>query len=238
MPLYLVSTPIGNLDDLPPRALSTLREADIIAAEDTRHTGLLLSRFGLSKRLISFHDHNEGTRSAALLPLLQEGKSIALVSDAGTPGIADPAFNLVRLAVENGITVIPIPGPSAVITALMASGLPTDRFVFENFLPVKPGKRRHKLESLKDETRTIIFYESPYRLTKTLRAMQEIFGDIPVVVARELTKKFETFHRGPITTLLAHFDKEGVKGEITVLFSLKGQNTSVPEEDAEEADEE
>lgn len=234
MPLFLVSTPIGNLGDLTARAIETLKNADVIAAEDTRHTGSLLARLGVTARMVSYHDHNEGKRAAELLPLLEAGRNVAVVSDAGTPGVADPAFDLVRAAVERDIPVVPVPGPSAVLAALCASGLPTDRFVFENYLPVKPGKRARKLESFKAEARTVIFYESPFRLVRTLNDMKSVFGDIHAVVAREMTKKFETFHRGPVSALIAHFEEHGVKGEITVLFNLRiAPEGGVPEPDEE-----
>ena len=220
MPLFLVSTPIGNLGDMSPRAVTALKEAEVIAAEDTRRTGLLLHHFGISGRMVSCHDHNEGVRARELLPLLLQGKNVAVVTDAGTPGIADPAFDLIRAAIENKVTVVPVPGASAVLAALCASGLPTDRFVFENFLPVKPGKRRHRLLELKNETRTVVLFESPFRLVRTLKDIRDVLGDVYLVAAREITKMHETFVRGRAGELAAYFEKNGVKGEITLCFNL------------------
>jgi 16S rRNA (cytidine1402-2'-O)-methyltransferase len=245
MPLYIVSTPIGNLADMSERAVETLRAADIIAAEDTRHSQTLFARFNIRVRTVSYHDHNKFERTRELMPLLREGKTVAVISDAGTPGVADPAFHLVRSAIAENIAVIPVPGASALLSALVVSGLPTDRFVFENFLPPKEGRRRRKLESLKGEERTVILYESPYRILKALVSMRETFGDVPVVVAREITKKFESFYRGKISDILATLEKQTVRGEFVILFNLKHpaptsllDETPIPEEeeDTEEED--
>jgi len=220
--LYIVATPIGNLEDISRRALAVLANADLIAAEDTRHTGLLLKHFGISRQLISFYSYNESRRIPNLIHTLQTGKSIALVSDAGTPGISDPATRLVSAAVEAEISVIPIPGPSAFLTALVASGLPTDRFIFEGFLPAKKG-RKSRIAALKDEERTIILYESPHRLPRTLRDLREGLGDRRVVLGRELTKKFEEFIRGTLTDAMAYCEKTKVRGEFVVLLEGKPQ---------------
>jgi 16S rRNA (cytidine1402-2'-O)-methyltransferase len=221
MPLYIVSTPIGNLSDITERAISVLKSAEVIAAEDTRHSGVLLSRLGVHARLISYHDFNKERRVQEILPLLRAGKSIAVISDAGTPGIADPCYHLVKAAISEKVPVVPVPGPSAMLAALVASGLPTDRFTFENFLPPKEKKRREKLAALKNEERTIILYESPYRILKTLNDMLEVLGDIPIVVARELTKIHETFYRGRVSAVLTKLQKEGVRGEFVVMCNLR-----------------
>jgi 16S rRNA (cytidine1402-2'-O)-methyltransferase len=215
--LYLVSTPIGNLEDITLRALRVLREVDLIAAEDTRHTGLLLKHYSLDKRLISYHDFNKEKKAPLLIKNLQEGESVAVVSDAGTPGISDPSYLLVKLAIQNGIKVVPIPGASAFLSALVVSGLPTDKFVFEGFLPAKPGKRRKRLAELQDERRTIIMYESPHRFTKTLDDISEILGQRRMVVARELTKKFEEIIRDTPEGIKQAFAGRKIKGELVVL---------------------
>src|SRR5665213_3033588 len=193
--LYIVSTPIGNLKDITLRAIETLKSVDLIAAEDTRHTKILLDACQIEKPLTSFFEHNQIKKAEHLLSLLKAGKNIALVSDAGTPGISDPGFLMVRMAQENNIPITVIPGVSACISALTASGLPAHRFIFEGFLPPKSGARRNKLISLKEEKATVIFYESPHRLLKTLKDMQEVWDDPIVVVARELTKKFEVVRK-------------------------------------------
>jgi 16S rRNA (cytidine1402-2'-O)-methyltransferase len=215
--LYVVATPIGNLEDITLRALRILREVDLIATEDTRRTRILLDHYQIDKPLTSFYDHNESLKAPALIRQLQEGVSIALVSEAGTPLISDPGYRLVHLAIGQGITVVPIPGAAAVITALMAAGLPTDRFVFEGFPPKKPGKRRKRLEELRDEARTVIIYESPRRVYALLGEMQALWGDRRVVVARELTKKFETILRGRITEVRARLGERPPLGEVTLI---------------------
>lgn len=214
--LYIVATPIGNMEDISRRALAVLSNVDLIAAEDTRHTGLLLKHFGISRPLLSFFSYNEQKRIPGLVQTLTSGKSVAIVSDAGTPGISDPATSLVRAAIEAGITVVSVPGAAAFLTALVASGLPTDRFVFEGFLPLKKG-RKTRLERLRTEERTIILYESPHRIGRTLREMGEVFGDRRAVVARELTKKFEEFARGTLPELASRFSDLKARGEFVVL---------------------
>jgi 16S rRNA (cytidine1402-2'-O)-methyltransferase len=217
--LYNVATPIGNLEDISARASKTLSTCDIVLAEDTRTSSKLIGRLGLSIKLIPYHDFNKEKMAPWALEQLKAGKNIALITDAGTPGIADPAFNLVRSAIDNAIAVIPIPGPCAAIAALVCSGLPTDRFIFENFLPAKSKRRKEILAELAKETRTIILYESPYRIKDTLEDMCEIIPDVLVVVAREMTKIYEEFLRDTPAALLAHFEKNQPRGEITVLFN-------------------
>ena len=216
--LYIVSTPIGNLKDITLRAIETLKSVDLIAAEDTRHTKILLDAYQIQRPLTSFYEHNQIKKADNLLGLLKMGKSIALVSDAGTPGISDPGFLMVRLAQENKIPITVIPGVSACITALTASGLPAHRFVFEGFLPPKSGARRSKLIALKDEEATIIFYESPHRLLKTLKDMQDVWDDPIIVVARELTKKFEEIRKDKTSLLIEHFTLHAPKGEFVLLI--------------------
>ena len=217
MALFLVATPIGNLEDLTHRAERVLKEADFVAAEDTRHTGQLLARLGIKARLISFHEQNEEKRTPEILEQLKAGKSGALVSDAGTPGVSDPGFVLVRACHQNEIPVYAVPGPSAVLAALVTSGLPTNRFLFEGFLPKKPGKRRKRLETLRELDATLIFFESPYRLVKLLEEMVGILGDRQAAVARELTKKFEETRNGNLSQLTEYYSAHPPKGEITVV---------------------
>lgn len=227
MPLYIVATPIGNLEDMTFRAIRILKEADWIAAEDTRHTGKLLQYFQITTPQISYHDHNRHSRLPELLEKLQQGKSIALVSDAGMPGISDPGYELVKACSDEGIPVIPIPGASAVVTALSASGLPTDRFAFEGFLPAKGQERRDRLESFRTETRTLVLYEAPHRVRQTLADLQEIVGsDRPVVLARELTKMHEEFWRGTVGEAIAHYTQQDPQGEFTLV--LAGATLSEP----------
>lgn len=214
--LYLVSTPIGNLEDITLRAIRILKECDLIAAEDTRHTGILLKHYSIENRLESYHDFNKEKKTPSLILKLREGQSIALVSDAGTPGISDPAFYLVRAAAQAGIQISPIPGPAAVIAALVASGLATDRFVFEGFLPHKKG-RKTRIEQLKEEPRTIVFYESPHRILKTLRELQESLGNRNAAVGRELTKKFEEIFRGTLSEIEENFSTRNIKGEFVIM---------------------
>jgi 16S rRNA (cytidine1402-2'-O)-methyltransferase len=219
--LYLVGTPIGNLEDITLRALRILKEADLIACEDTRQTQKLLTHYGIEKRTISYHAHNELTRAAELVMQLEQGKTIALVSDAGMPGISDPGFRLVSLAIRRKVPVVPVPGASAVLCALVASGLPTDAFVFHGFLPSKLGQRRKLLEELAASPRTQIFYEAPHRLLGTLEDVAEVMGaQRRVVVAREVTKLHEEFVRGTAAEVLAAFEKRGeIRGEITLLVA-------------------
>ena len=216
--LFLVSTPIGNLEDVTLRALRILKEVDLIACEDTRRTGILLKHYNIKNQLTSYHDHNKERKAPKLVDFLKSKKSLALVSDAGTPGIADPAYFLVRMAIENNIEVVPVPGVSAFLSALVVSGLPTDRFCFENFLPSKKTKRKKKLAELADEKRTLVFYESPYRFYQTLDDLYQILGDREIVVARELTKKFEEIIRGKVNEIKEHFQKKKIKGEIVILI--------------------
>ncbi len=217
--LYVVSTPIGNLEDITYRAVRVLGEADLIACEDTRQTRKLLDRYGIHKPAISYHEHNEAERTEDLLARLVAGEVIALVSDAGTPLVSDPGYRLVKAAIEAGITVQTIPGPSAALAALAASGLPTDAFHFDGFLPPKPGQRAKTLEALADEHATLIFYEAPHRILETLEAVEQVLGNRPVVVARELTKIHEEFLRGTAAEIRAQLSgRDSVKGEITLLI--------------------
>jgi 16S rRNA (cytidine1402-2'-O)-methyltransferase len=223
--LYIVPTPIGNLDDITVRAKKILCEVDLIIAEDTRNSGILLKNIESSVKMKSYHDHNEDRVSESFIEFMKSGKSVALITDAGTPGIADPAFYIVREAIKNEIKIVSLPGATAFTTALVASGLPSERFVFENFLPPKSAKRMKIFESFKDEKRTVIFYESPHRILKVLQEMDEVLGDIPVVAARELTKVFEEFIRGVPKDILLSFKNRVPKGEFTVLFNAGGITT-------------
>jgi len=218
--LYLVATPIGNLGDITLRALETLRQVDFVASEDTRHTGVLLKHFEISKPQMAFHEHNEHRAAPRVIRLLEEGKSVALVTSAGTPGISDPGFVLVRDAISAGIEVTAIPGPTAFVMALVLSGLPVHSFTFRGFPPNKPGKRRHFLEADKDSPYTLIYYESPFRLRKLLDDALEVFGDRPAAVAKELTKIYESVRRGRLSELLANLE-ETPKGEYVVLIAGK-----------------
>lgn len=216
--LYLVATPIGNLGDVTIRALETLAAADIVAAEDTRVTRVLLDRYGIRQRATAYHEHNADEAGPRLIAALAEGRSVALVSDAGTPLVSDPGYRLVERAIAAGIRVVPIPGASAVLAALTASGLPSDAFLFAGFLPAKDGQRRSRLEQLRTAPATLIFFESPRRLAEALEAMASVLGeDRPAVVARELTKAFEELRRGTLRELAAHYrDAPTPKGEIVV----------------------
>jgi len=218
--LYLVATPIGNLADITHRALQVLNDVDLIACEDTRHTHKLLNHYGLSTKTISYHEHNEQERAAELVDRLKQGTSIAVVSDAGTPSISDPGFRLVRAAIENDIPVVPVPGPSALITALIAAGLPTDEFFFAGFLPARTSARRARLTELQSVPGTLIFYEAPHRLAETLKDACEILGEREAVVARELTKLHEEIRRGRLSQLTADYTdaKKDIRGEIVVLI--------------------
>ena len=213
--LYIVPTPIGNLEDITLRAIKVLKSVDEIVAEDTRNSRILLKHYDIQTPMTSLHQHNEHQKVNYLIDKILQGKNIAVISDAGTPGISDPGYLVVRTAIENHITVECLPGPTAFVPALVASGLPCDRFVFEGFLPTKKG-RQTKFQQLKGETRTIIFYESPYRLRKTLQDILQHFGDCQVVVAREISKKFETFYRGLCSELIKTFEQEP-KGECIIL---------------------
>jgi len=229
--LYVVGSPIGNLEDITFRALRILKEVDFIAAEDTRHTQILLDRYGLKKPLISYHEHNEKTQSLRLIRLLHQGKNIALVSDAGTPTLSDPGFRLVREAVRERLRAVPIPGPSAVTACLSVSGLPTDRFVFEGFLPSKKKQRRERLRELSRERRTLILFEAPHRLRKSLLDLLEVFGDREVTMGREVTKMFEEFFHGRLKDLTDRLDREEIRGESTLLIGgLEGREELPPGE--------
>ncbi|MBM4306609.1 MAG: 16S rRNA (cytidine(1402)-2'-O)-methyltransferase [Deltaproteobacteria bacterium] len=219
--LYIVSTPIGNLEDITLRALRILKEVDLIAAEDTRHTLLLLRHFGIHVPMTSFFEGNELKKRDFILTRLNQGERIALVSDAGTPGISDPGYRLIRLAIENEIPVISIPGPSALITALSVSGLPTDAFLFKGFLPNKSKKRRDLLKQLEEVKETLIFYESPHRLTETLEDIFEVLGDREIVLTRELTKMYEEVRRGKVSEIRNQIGENKLKGEITLVVSGK-----------------
>ena len=216
--LYVVPTPIGNLDDITLRAIKILGSVDLIAAEDTRTTKFLLDHLGISKPLISFFSHNQAVRTPQIMEKLAAGNSVALVSDAGTPGISDPAYALITAAIENEVLIIPLPGPTAFIPALIASGLPTHEFLFAGFLPIKKG-RQTELLRLKEEKRTIVLYESPHRLLRTLEDFLEICGDRHAVVARELTKKFEEIRRGPLSGHISHFSTSPIKGEFVLILA-------------------
>ena len=224
--LYIVATPIGNLKDITLRALETLKVVAFIACEDTRHTVKLLQHYEIRKPLVSLHDHNERAKTPELVTRLKSGESLALVSDGGTPLISDPGWRLVHEAIEAGVIVTWIPGPTALIGALVLSGLPTDRFVFEGFLPPKSAARRKRLEALKHETRTVVLYESPHRLLKTLADIREVLGDVRVACARELTKMFEEVKRGTASELLAHFERHVPRGEFVLVMSNKRPATS------------
>ena len=216
--LYIVATPIGNLKDITFRAIEALEQADLIAAEDTRHTKILTSHYGINTPLTSYFQHNKVKKADFLTRILKEGKDVALVSDAGTPGISDPGFVIIRKAIEEGIRVVPVPGPAGFLTALSASGLPTNKFVFEGFLSNKASQRRKRLKELAGEERTVIIYESPHRLLKTLADILEVMGDIRIVCARELTKKFEEIRREKVTESIRHFSNTKVLGEFIITF--------------------
>ena len=223
--LYIVATPIGNLEDMTFRAVRILQAVDMIAAEDTRHTGKLLQHFQVRTPQISYYEHNSNSRIPELLEYLQYGKAIALVSDAGMPGISDPGYELIKACIDNNITVVPIPGASAVITALSAAGLPTDRFIFDGFLPAKSQRRKEYLTSLQGESRTLVFYESPHRLRETLADLAEILGsDRSLVIARELTKLYEEFWRGTIGEGIANYQEKEPQGEYTLLVAGTSSN--------------
>jgi 16S rRNA (cytidine1402-2'-O)-methyltransferase len=222
--LYVVSTPIGNLEDITHRALRILAHVGIIAAEDTRHTKELCTHFGIKTSLTSYHDFNKEEKTALLLDRLRQGTDIALVSDAGTPVISDPGYYLITKCIESGITVVPIPGASAVLAALAAAGLPTDVFRFEGFLPRKPAARAKRLRSLRHVRGSLVLFESPHRIGKLLRSLFQEFGNRRVVMARELTKKFEEFRRGTLEELVADVDKHPPKGEITLVVEGTSKN--------------
>lgn len=227
--LYLVATPIGNLEDITLRALRILKEVDLIAAEDTRHTRKLLAHYEIHKPLISYHEHNQHEKEEFLLQEIKKGKSLALVTDAGTPGISDPGVNLVKRVLAEAISVIPIPGPSALIAALSISGLPTESFIFYGFLPHKDSARQRKLSSLKDRSETLVFFESPQRLKACLQDALKTLGDRQAVVARELTKVFEEVYRGKLSEIIYEIEGKEIRGEVTLIIAGSPASTQLDE---------
>ena len=221
--VYLVSTPIGNLKDITFRAVETLKRVPLIAAEDTRHSKVLLSHYNISTPLISYFEHNKFSRIPKLMDHLKGGNDLAVITDAGTPGISDPAYRLVREAISLSINIESIPGPSAFLAGLSSSGLPTDRFIFEGFLPPKKGRKKRML-SVENEEATLIYYESPSRLLRTLKQLRETLGDRPAVVARELTKLYEEIKRGTLSELYSYFDKKKPRGECVILVGKNDEN--------------
>jgi len=217
--LFVVATPIGNLGDITLRAIEVLKSADVVAAEDTRRSGLLLKHLGIKKPFISYHEHNEAARTTELVQHLARDENIALITDAGTPGMSDPGLRLIRECVKRELPFTIIPGPSSILTALLGSGFSTDKFCFRGFLPVKSGQRERELRAAAEREETAIFFESPYRLTKTLSACVHIMPDRQLCVARELTKKFEEFRRGLASEPLAHYEAHRPKGEIVLVVS-------------------
>jgi 16S rRNA (cytidine1402-2'-O)-methyltransferase len=226
--LFVVATPIGNLEDITLRALRVLREVDLVAAEDTRRTRGLLEAYGVRAPLVSYFEHNQARRGPELVRRLQGGVRIALVTDAGTPGVSDPGFRLVRLCRDAGVPVVPIPGASAAVAALSAAGIPADRFVFEGFLPAKPGRRLTRLRELRALERPVVLYESPHRVLATLEAIETVFGAAEVVLAREVTKRFEEFRRGAAGELRAALAAAGVRGEFTLVVNPRGAAPPAP----------
>ncbi len=224
--LFVVGTPIGNLEDITLRALRVLKEVDLIACEDTRRTQQLLNHYQIATATISYHEHNEMTRAPELVIRMEEGARIALVTDAGMPVISDPGFRLVHLAVRHGMPVVPIPGASAFVAALAASGMPVEKFRFLGFLPSKRGERLKALERMKEATKTLVFYEAPHRLAAMLKDALEVLGDRDAVIAREVTKVYEEFLRGTLASLLAQLKEKPVKGEITVLVGPHALNAA------------
>jgi 16S rRNA (cytidine1402-2'-O)-methyltransferase len=224
--LYVVATPIGNLGDITLRALEALKSVDLVAAEDTRHSGMLMKHFGIKKPFISYHEHNEAKRTTELVERLAEGENIALITDAGTPGLSDPGLRLTRECIKRELPFTIIPGPSSIVTALIGSGFSTEKFSFRGFLPVKTGQRQRELRSAMEHEETTIFFESPYRLTKTLAACSDIIPDRQLCVARELTKKFEEFRRGTAIELLAHYEAHPPKGEIVLIISGRSNSAA------------
>jgi 16S rRNA (cytidine1402-2'-O)-methyltransferase len=219
--LYVVATPIGNLGDITLRALEVLKSVDLVAAEDTRHSGMLMKHFGIKKPFISYHEHNEAKRTAELVERLAAGENVALITDAGTPGLSDPGLRLVRECIRRELLFTIIPGPSSILTALVGSGFSTEKFSFRGFLPVKTGQRERELRAATESGETAVFFESPYRLTKTLATCVDILPDRQLCVARELTKKFEEFRRGTAGELLAHYEAHPAKGEIVLVISAQ-----------------
>ena len=220
--LYVVSTPIGNLGDITLRALEVLKSVDVIAAEDTRHSGMLLKHFEIKKPLLSYHEHNEAMRAAQLVERLAAGENVALITDAGTPALSDPGTRLIRECIKRGLPFMIVPGSSSILAALVGSGFSTKKFCFRGFMPIKSGQRERELRGATEREETTIFFESPYRLTKTLAPCIEIMPDRQLCVARELTKKFEEFHRGTAAELFAHYEAHPPKGEIVVIVAGRG----------------
>ena len=216
--LYVVATPIGNLGDITLRAIEVLKQVDLVAAEDTRHSGILLKRYEIDKPFVSYHEHNEAMRTAQLIERLAGGENIALITDAGTPGISDPGARLIRECINRGLEFTIVPGPSSILTALVGSGFSAEKFFFGGFLPIKSGQRERELRAAAARDETSIYFESPYRLTKTLQASVDLLPDRQICVARELTKKFEEFRRGTAAELLAHYEAHPPKGEIVLLI--------------------
>ena len=231
--LTIVPTPIGNRQDITLRALEALQSADVVAAEDTRHSGMLLQHLGIKKPFVSLHEHNEAARVEELAERMASGTKIALITDAGMPGISDPGHRLIKSCIERGLPVTVLPGPSAVITALVGSGFPTDRFFFGGFLPVKSGRRANEIAQAAARSETSIYFESPHRIERTLEALHAACPDRPVCVARELTKTFEEYRRGLPAEVLAHFQKHPPKGEITLVISADGKKRKPDVEDRE-----
>jgi 16S rRNA (cytidine1402-2'-O)-methyltransferase len=217
--LYVVATPIGNLGDITLRALEILKGVDVVAAEDTRHSGLLLKHFEIKRPFVSFHEHNEAARTAELVERLGRGENVALITDAGTPGLSDPGLRLIRECINRELPFTIIPGPSSILTALLGSGFATDRFSFRGFLPVKSGRRERELRMAAERQETTLFFESPYRLLKTLHTCSTIIPERQLCIAREMTKKFEEFRRGTAAELLAHYETHPAKGEIVLVVS-------------------
>jgi 16S rRNA (cytidine1402-2'-O)-methyltransferase len=217
--LYVVATPIGNLGDITLRALDLMKSADLIAAEDTRYSGILLKHFGIKKPFISYHEHNEARRTPELVEHLTRGENVALITDAGTPGLSDPGLRLIRECIQRKLPFTIIPGPSSILTALLGSGFSTEKFSFRGFLPVKSGQRERELRAAAGREETTIFFESPYRLIKTLAACVNVMPDRQLCIARELTKKFEEFRRGTASELLTHYEVHPPKGEIALVIS-------------------
>jgi 16S rRNA (cytidine1402-2'-O)-methyltransferase len=236
--LYVVATPIGNLEDISYRAVRVLKEADLIACEDTRHTAKLLHHYGIDKPTVSYHEHNEAARAEELVTKLIAGLNVAQVSDAGMPGISDPGYRVIKLAIERGVPVVPIPGASAVVTALAASGLPTDSFQFLGFLPARSGERRTLLESVRNAQQTTVVYEAPHRIAETMKDIVELLGaERPVVLARELTKLHEEFIRGSAAQVLHRAQEHELKGEITLLVGKGAEQQTAPKDIAQRLEE-
>jgi 16S rRNA (cytidine1402-2'-O)-methyltransferase len=217
--LYVVATPIGNLGDVTLRGLEILKSVDLVAAEDTRHSGLLLKHFGIKKPFISYHEHNEAMRTAELVERLEAGENIALITDAGTPGLSDPGARLIRECIKRELSFTIVPGPSSLLIGLVGSGFPSQSFCFRGFVPIKSGQRERELRAAAESGETVIFFESPYRLTKTLTACVGVMPERQLCVARELTKKFEEFRRGTPSEILAHYQSHPPKGEIVLIIS-------------------